>query len=290
MTKTNGKDVDYLAASAYVRALEAELLTAERYEQLLAAKSGDEAAKLLQSFGYGAVEPRRPETIDAALSEAREKTFEALGGVIPDAALLDVFRIPYDYHNLKTLLKAEAMGVSPDALLTELGRVPSAALRDGGELPDCLAAALAEGREVLHTTRDAQLMDVAVDKRCFRDLLETAERTGSAFLAGHVRLRIDEVNRSILTRARRMGKTDDFVRGALIEGGNAAPDALLSGDAPADGALAAYLARARLVAFGEEPVLAYLAARETEYANLRVVLMGRAAGVPADDLRARLRV
>ena len=288
MTKTNSKDVDYLAASAYVRALEAELLTAERYDQLLAAKSGDEAAKLLRSYGCGAVDPRDPEAIDAALSAARQATLAALGDLVPDAALLDVFRIPYDYHNLKTLLKAEAMGVSPDALLTDLGRVGAAALRDGAELPDCLAAALAEGREVLHTTRDPQLMDVAVDKWCFRDLLQTAERTGSAFLVGYVRLRIDVTNRTILTRARRMGKTDDFTRGVLIEGGTVEPDALR--DAPADDALAAYLAAARLVAFGEEPVLAYLAARETEYANLRVVLMGRAAGVPADILRARMRL
>ena len=56
-----------------------------------------------------------------------------------------------------------------------------------------------------------------------------------------------------------------------------------------DDALNAYLDIARLVPFGEEPVLAYLAALETEYTNLRIILMGRAVGVDADTIRGRLR-
>ena len=35
--------------------------------------------------------------------------------------------------------------------------------------------------------------------------------------------------------------------------------------------------------------LGYLAARETEYTNIRILLMGRGAGLPADVIRSRLR-
>ena len=42
-------------------------------------------------------------------------------------------------------------------------------------------------------------------------------------------------------------------------------------------------------AFGEAPLVGYLAARETEYTNLRILLMGRGAGLPADVIRSRLR-
>ncbi len=34
-----------------------------------------------------------------------------------------------------------------------------------------------------------------------------------------------------------------------------------------------------MIPFGEAPLLAYLAARETEYTNIRILLMGRAAGL-----------
>lgn len=331
MAKKTFKDTDYLAVSAYVRALENELLTAEQYEQLITAGSDEEEAKLLRSFGYGELEPKHPEAIDADLTAVRAEALEALGASLPNAADLDVFKIKYDYHNIKAMLKAEAMGVSPGALLADLGRISVEELfiaqrdNDGGNLPGRLASAVYVGREVLSATRDPQLFDVAVDKWYFRDLLETAERTGSAFLVGYVRLQIDAANLRTLVRTLRMGKNEEFLRGVLFKGGEIAQEELLRAcggkgaglaelyaptrlaEAAAEGARAidggaltdferlcddaqsAYLEEARLIPFGEEPVLAYLAARETEYTNLRVILMGRMAGVPADVIRSRLR-
>lgn len=46
-----------------------------------------------------------------------------------------------------------------------------------------------------------------------------------------------------------------------------------------DDAVGDYLAGAQSVPFGEAPLVSYLAARETEYTNLRILLMGRAAGI-----------
>ena len=56
-----------------------------------------------------------------------------------------------------------------------------------------------------------------------------------------------------------------------------------------DDAVGDYLAGAQYVPFGEAPLVGYLAARETEYTNLRILLMGRGAGLPADVIRSRLR-
>lgn len=324
-------DTDYLGVSAYVRALENTLLTAEQFEQLITAKSYDEEVKLLQSYGYGELEPKHPEAVDADLTLVRAEALEELGTLLPDPAVLDVFRIKYDYHNIKVMLKAEVMNVSPGAMLTDLGRISVEELyvaqrdNDGSNLPGRLASAVFVGRDVLSKTRDPQLMDVAVDKWYFRDLLETAESVRSSFLTGYVRLHIDAVNLRTLVRTLRMGKDEDFLRGVLVKGGEVAREdvlricaargaglvelyaptglaaaaeegakivrggALTTFEKLCDDALTAYLDRARLIPFGEEPVLAYLVARETEYTNLRIILMGRMAGVPADVIRARLR-
>ena len=72
------KDIDYLSVSAYVRALENELLTADQYEQLITAKTYDEEVKLLQSFGYDELEPKHPEAIDADLIAVRAEAMETL--------------------------------------------------------------------------------------------------------------------------------------------------------------------------------------------------------------------
>lgn len=58
------KDTDYLAISARVRAMETTLLTAERMERLLEARSDEEVSKLLQDCGYPELDAARPEAMD----------------------------------------------------------------------------------------------------------------------------------------------------------------------------------------------------------------------------------
>ena len=166
------KDTDYLVISARVKALETGLLTAERMEQILDAKSGEDAGKLLQEWGYPQLDPRRPEAMDAALSAVREATLADLAEGTPDARYIDLFKVKYDYHNVKALLKAEAVGAAPDRMLMDMGRISTAELaeavrsRELDGLPETLAAAVAEAREVLDTTRDHQLSDNVLDRWC----------------------------------------------------------------------------------------------------------------------------
>ena len=194
------KDTDYLVISARVKALETGLLTAERMEQILDAKSGEDAGKLLQEWGYPQLDPRRPEAMDAALSAVREATLADLAEGTPDARYIDLFKVKYDYHNVKALLKAEAVGTAPDRMLMDMGRVSTAELaeavrsRELDGLPETLAAAVAEAREVLDTTRDPQLSDIVLDRWCYRDMAALAEETGSAFLRGYVAVQVDAVN------------------------------------------------------------------------------------------------
>ena len=325
------KDTDYLAISARIRAMETGLLTRERMEQVLEARSDDEAVKILQECGYPELDATHPEAMDAALSAAREATLADLGDSAPDPRYIDIFKLKYDYHNAKAVLKAGAMGTDPDRMLMDMGRVPAAELKEAiqsGELenlPSRLADAVREAREVLDTTRDPQLSDIVLDRWCYRDMDDVAEATGSAFLHGYVKAQIDAANLRSLVRTLRMGKNADFLKGVLFSGGDISEDAILSvstnggsglmelygstrfraaaesgeealkGGAltdfekRCDDAVGDYLAGAQFVPFGEAPLLGYLAARETEYTNLRILLLGRSMGLPADVIRSRLR-
>ena len=325
------RDTDYLAISARIRAMENGLLTRERMEQVLEARTGEEASKILQECGYPALDPAHPEEMDAALAAVREATLADLADSAPDARYLDIFQLKYDYHNAKVLLKAAAMDTDPDRMLLDMGRVSAAALREAvesghlEELPPCLADAIAEAREVLNTTRDPQLSDLVLDRGCYRDLREVAEAAGSAFLQGYVRAQIDAANLRALVRTLRMGKNADFLRDVLFEGGTVEPQPLvkISADGGAglaelyastqlreaaeagaeilkggsmtefeklcDDAVEEYLSGAQAIPFGEAPLVAYLAARETEYTNLRILLLGRSAGLAPELIRSRLR-
>ena len=324
------KDTDYLGISTRIRAMENALLTRERMEQVLDARTDEEAAKILQDCGYEELDPKHPERMDAAIAAAREATLRDIADTAPDARYIDIFKLKYDYHNIKSILKAEAMGVSPDHMLTDMGRIRAAELKDAlakGELDvlsQTLADAAAEAKDVLDTTGDGQLCDAVLDRWCYLDMERVAEATGSEFLCGYVRAQIDAVNLRTLVRTMRMGKNNEFLRGVLLEGGEIAMEAVLKAGENAgalgelyeptrlaeaaevgvqalhgepltefeklcDDAVSEYLADAQFVPFGEAPLLAYLAARETEYTNLRILLLGRSAGLEADVIRSRLR-
>lgn len=325
------KDTDYLVISARVKAMETGLLSRERMEQILEAKSDEEAAKILQECGYPELDAADPEAMDAALSAAREETLSDVMDGAPEPRYIELFKLKYDYHNVKALLKAEAMGTSADRMLMDMGRVSAAVLKEAvrtgelDELPPMLASAVAEAREILDTTRDPQLSDIALDRWTYADMAALAEDTNSDFLRGYVAVQIDAANLRALVRTVRMGKSPEFLRGVLIEGGEIPTDGILplsanhgsgmsevygptrfaaAAEAGAealrggpltkfeklcDDAVGDYLAGAQYVPFGEAPLVGYLAARETEYTNLRILLMGRGAGLPADVIRSRLR-
>ena len=269
--------------------------------------------------------------VDAALSQAREELLTDLGDGAPDPRYIDIFKLKYDYHNAKAILKAAAMGTSPDRMLMDMGRIGAAELKtavESGELDKlsgALPAAVAEAKSVLDTTRDPQLSDIVLDRWMYRDMAQVAEDTGSQFLRGYVETQIDAANLRALIRTLRMGKNADFLAGVLFESGTMEPAAILAaanhpagglneiygptrfaqaaeaGEAAlkggsltefekrCDDAVSDYLAGAQMIPFGEAPLLAYLAARETEYTNIRILLMGRAAGLSPEVIRSRLR-
>ncbi|MBQ9521131.1 MAG: V-type ATPase subunit [Oscillospiraceae bacterium] len=323
------RDTDYLAISTRIRAMENGLLSRERMEQLLEARTEEDTAKLLQESGYPDLDTSRPEAMDAAIAAIREETFLDLADGAPDTRYLDFFRVRYDYHHAKAAVKASALGTNPDTMFSGLGRVAASELMDAvrtgdtDSLPGELGAAVAEAKDILETTRDPQLSDIALDRRMYADLRDIAADTGSAFLQGYVRIMIDAENLRALVRTLRMGRNADFLKGVLLDGGELDTDSVLSvanGEsllelyAPTPLAIAAeygaeavkgasltafeklcddavmdYLTGARFVPFGDAPLVAYLAAKETEYTNLRILLLGRAAGLSADVIRSRLR-
>ena len=103
-------EYDYLYISARIHTLETKLLTRERMERMLSARTAGEAARVLSECGFGDFPALTPAGIEEGLNRARLALFDELRRDAPDPNLVDVFRVKYDYHNAKALLKAEAVG------------------------------------------------------------------------------------------------------------------------------------------------------------------------------------
>ena len=324
------KENDFLSISARVRVLETRLLTAERMERMIDAKDAADAAKVLGECGYPDLPEVTNSALDAMLAQAQAALFEDMGKAVGNDALIDVFRCKYDYHNAKTLVKAEALKLDQDRLLLGGGRYAPTVLaedyrrEDLRTYADTFREAIGQAREVLGSSGDPQQADIILDRAYFKELAALAKASGSKFLEGYVTTLIDGANLRAAVRAARLDKAGEFLRAVLVEGGSVSPDAIArvkgtelgkvfkdtafraaaeAGAAlavPNGGALTdfermcddtvmAYLAKARMIPFGEQPVVAYLYAREAEATAIRIILTGRMAGIDGATIRQRLR-
>ena len=312
-----------------LRAREPRLLNLERAERMLDAASFEDAAKTLTDCGYPDMSQMSAGEVEQALAAHRAEIFDELGRLSPDKELVDLFKLKYDYHNAKAIIKAEAVGSEPDRLLSDAGRIAGADFlalyheERWSQLPPTLGKATAEAKAVLARTGNPQLSDFVLDRAYFEELRAEADRLDNAFLRGYAAVLADSANLKSAVRTLRMGKNQDFLAEVLVDGGEtdarriiAAADkeslaalyahtplekaaqlgaeALSGGSMTAferacDNAVNSYLRSAKLISYGPEAVAAYLAAVEGEVQAVRMILTGRLAGVKPQAIRERLR-
>lgn len=324
------KDTDYLYASSRIRVLEKGLLTRDMMSRMCDAKTIEEAEKILVECGYIDFNPNSLDDLERALATERTRVVDALVDMTPDKNLIEIFMLKYDYHNIKAYLKAEAMGEDYLDLMIKTGLIPIRTLvnalkeEEYGQFSPVMAASIVEAKNILAQTRDPQKMDAVLDKACFAEMLDCAEKTGSGFLMDYVKLLIDSANLRAVVRLKRMGKEISSIKEFAISGGNIPVDkfmvdltpeaivnifdrTLLEGAAEAgakalkgeeglsrmdllcDDAVMAYLKKAKYVSFGEQPVVAFIAAKESELTAVRTIMAGRLAGLKPEMIMGRLR-
>jgi V/A-type H+-transporting ATPase subunit C len=173
---------------------------------------------------------------------------------------------------------------------------------------------------------DPQIIDIRLDRAMYAHMSRGAAALSSPFLEKLVRIYIDIANINAFLRIGKMRKDDEFLKNALIRGGDVRPDSLLRlyggsldgfaaamGRTPysalcADGARSfaasgrlaefercadnyvnSYMRKVKLMPFGKELVAAYYHAKQTEFKNVRIVMVGKINGMAQNTLRERLR-
>ena len=320
---------DYLYISSLLRAREPRMLSRDKAERMLDAPNFEDAAKMLTDSGYEDMSQMSVKQIETALSDRRAAVFHELETLVPNTAALDLFRLKYDYHNAKVLVKSEAMHRNDASLLSSSGRVAPETVQKRfqedrlRDLPGELGSAAEEARNLLARCANPQLSDFLLDKAYFREMNALADELDSDFARGYVALLADSTNLRSAVRILRMGKDIGYLQEALVAGGSVSEERLTQGisgeglasvfagtaltkaaqlgteavsggtltafELACDNAVADYLSNAKLCSFGEESVIAYLAGTENELTAVRMILTGRLAGVPSDTIRERLR-
>ena len=91
-------------------ARETKMLSAERIERMIDAPTNDEAAKILEECGYGDLSGLSAKEAGAALEAHIAALFDEVEGMVPEAQLVQLFRLKYDYHNAKALIPGGTIG------------------------------------------------------------------------------------------------------------------------------------------------------------------------------------
>ncbi|MGI6030688.1 MAG: V-type ATP synthase subunit C [Eubacteriales bacterium] len=198
--------------------------------------------------------------------------------------------------------------------------------RNSMELTPDMAQGMADVLDAFARTGDPQQVDLILDRACYHDMAAAAKSTGNAYLQGYVRLLIDIINLKTFARMRRMGKGwDDFSR-VFLPGGDISEKLFIASyeedllqfadrllayglqDATSQGAqelkekgrfttleklcdnrLMGYIRNSKYVAFGLEPLVGYLLAKESEIKTVRIIMAGKLAALPPEQIRERLR-
>ncbi|MCD5390905.1 V-type ATP synthase subunit C [candidate division NPL-UPA2 bacterium] len=222
------EDRRYAYAVGRIRALETRLLRRERFDQMVGAEDAEETLRALADTDYGPLlsEIKSPDEFEIALNKELTKVLSLISHLSFDPELTDLFRLRYDFHNLKVLLKQKYLARSPvdsKLCLIDAGVIEGEKLRkimegeDYSELPDELRTAVDKSEKGFEETGDPQMIDIILDKEMYSLFHERS--SGNPFLKEYFQISADLTNIRIFLRVRALRKERDFFEEVFLEGG-----------------------------------------------------------------------
>lgn len=327
---------DYIYSSARVRALESSFLSTEALTRL--AESGDlrAAYAMLEEYGVSLKKDEesgtalREKTLSARLASVYREIEELTEG--ENGQAFSLWQYPYDCNNIKAAIKCFFRKISCREMLFDIGTVSMDVIEqmpkthDFSALPEQMCRAAEEAMAQYAKTKNPQEIDFLLDRACYADMLEAAEKSGVEFAISLVRSKIDLINLVTCIRVMRMnrgeaGKT--LLMDFLLDGGSLDHAFFVSSyelgeralwerlsytdyktfaeeispreprltdvERIADRVWMAKIREARLVPYGAEVLIGFLLGVEAEVRNLRVILAGKEAGLPVETVMERIR-
>lgn len=216
-------DVDYLYATARLRALEKNMLTGRDLEKMVDASTLEESYKIANDISlHSRLEAAEYEQ---AIGDMLSGAYGLVAELTGESEVLSVFRYKYDGHNLKVIIKSQSLGSDPLRSMSPLGTVPKEELlrafreRRLDMLPERLANAAFEASEALAKSGNPQTVDIMIDRAVLECMLAKAEEIGFPFLTGLVQSQIDIENIRTAVRLKRMKQELPALQRLFLDGG-----------------------------------------------------------------------
>lgn len=219
--------MDFTHAVARIRVMEKRLLDKNKIERLLDANGADEVLRILQETVYGDSINNLESVYDYEniLKEELVNLYINLYKISPVKNVIDIMSMKYDYHNIKVLIKAKALGKDLSNILIPVGTISIDLLKScilTGELNPLgkyICQVIKEVETKLIETQDPQLVDILLDKYMFNNMIEKAKELNIEYITRYVRESIDITNIKTMLRVKKQNKDGRFLAGVLMPGG-----------------------------------------------------------------------
>lgn len=227
--------MSYVYTVARLRGMENHILDTAFFSRLMDSSGIDDALKALGETSYSQWISGN-ENFDKAIDSEMLATCKELESFVPDKELIDIFRIPYDFHNVKVLLKGlfkvrggEAEGRRYD-LLSKLGTIDTEELKTAieteeyGFLPYGLTDLIPQCWQLWDSSKNPQAVELLIDHAMFRAMLNVAEGLKMPAVVNWVKSRIDAENLRSAIRLARIKYDAAKALPFFHEGGTIRPD------------------------------------------------------------------
>lgn len=314
---------EYIYAVARIKARELTLLARPDIDRLMACKTPGECLRFLADKGWGSGSGERA---DEVLARETEKTWALMHELVPDLTPFHILLYPIDFNNLKAAVKCAVTGAVPHEVFMPGGTVAvelmEQAVRqnDFSSLPDFMAEPAERAMQTLLQTRDGQRCDLILDRACLEAIRAAGKASGNALIEAFAALTVDTADIKIAARAMQTGKSRTFLEESLAESEALNLDSMMTAALKTPEDFYAYLSRTdyadaveplkegassfekwcderktALVRDGRHDyftvaaLIAYVIARQTEIATVRIILSGKQNSLDDGRIRERLR-
>ncbi len=315
-------DTRYVYITGRVRALEARLLDKLKIERMVAATSAKASLSELEETDYGPYVSQLKDinNFEDLLYDELKRLYSFIDKGSLDRELTDLFRMRYDFHNLKVFLKNKfkAKPLPLEKLpFIDLGTIDPKEIEKAEELLEIQK----KTTETFEESKNPQDIDIILDKEYYRLCVEKAEEAENGFAIDLFRKEIDLINIKMFFRCRALKRDKDFFSKVLIGGGSLTKrlflefyekeesaflrklsftpyakavmgyekEGLRGLELSCDNFLLEYIKKTKLITAGLEVLIAYLIAKENEIKLLRSILTGKINEIPAQMIRERMR-
>lgn len=229
---------DFAYTIGVIRTLETLLLNSNEVERMTLAKNAEEAFRIFDEMDYAdnTAGIKSASDFHKVLTEGLMDIKQRLSDITPNKRVLNIIFFNYDFHNIKTMIKAKLSGKTYEEiseLISDLGAIKVAALREFifeesntafnlDEKSELFIKGHIKAVQVLFTKEDEnpQVIDLYLDEKLMEIIHEIAKDFNSPYLVNYVKKLVDLTNIRLFFRMKLQEKDFELFKIAFLQNGN----------------------------------------------------------------------